>query len=86
MPHHNIELNQIYKDLNTTAIGLKQLEAEKRSKTIGKNRIKEAKKVKPFTIFLRQFKSLLILVLIFAGAISLFIGHPIDAFIIFLMG
>ncbi|MFH1840131.1 MAG: calcium-translocating P-type ATPase, SERCA-type [Nanoarchaeota archaeon] len=85
MPHHNIELNQIYKDLKTTAIGLKQLEAEKRSKTIGKNRIKEAKKVKPFTIFLRQFKSLLILVLIFAGAISLFIGHPIDALIIFII-
>lgn len=85
MPHHNIELNQIYKDLNTTAIGLKQLEAEKRSKTIGKNRIKETKKVKPFTIFLRQFKSLLILILIFAGAISLFIGHSIDALIIFII-
>jgi len=85
MHHHNVELNQIYKDLNTTTIGLKQLEAERRLKTIGRNRIKETKKINPFFIFLQQFKSLLILILIFAGIVSLFIGHFIDALIIFII-
>lgn len=54
--------------------GLTTKEAEKRLKKYGKNEIKRAKKANPFKIFISQFTSPLILILIVAAVISWAVG------------
>ncbi len=55
--------------------GLSQEEAEKRLKIYGKNEIVRKKKISPYKIFLSQFSSPIILLLIFAAIISLGINY-----------
>ena len=55
--------------------GLTNEEAKKRQLIYGKNEIKRTQKVNPFKIFLSQFVSPLILILLFAAFISIFIGY-----------
>jgi len=54
--------------------GLSSLEAERRLKIYGKNEIVERKGINPFFIFLSQFKSPIILLLIAAAILSLFVN------------
>ncbi|MEK7498619.1 MAG: HAD-IC family P-type ATPase, partial [Patescibacteria group bacterium] len=63
--------------------GLSEEEAEKRLKVFGLNIIESAKNASGFLIFLNQFKSPLILILLFACVVTLFINHYRDAFFIF---
>ncbi|MFA6341145.1 MAG: HAD-IC family P-type ATPase, partial [Candidatus Paceibacterota bacterium] len=63
--------------------GISEKEAEERTKTFGQNVIEKKQGASWFFILLNQFKSSLILILIFAGAITLFISHYRDAFFIF---
>ena len=55
--------------------GLSQREAEKRLLIYGKNEIKKEKAPSPITLFLNQFKSPLILLLIFAALLAFFISE-----------
>jgi len=63
--------------------GLSEEEAEKRLEIFGRNIIENARNASSFFIFLNQFKSPLILILFFAGIVTLFIAHYRDAFFIF---
>ncbi|MBI5153005.1 MAG: HAD-IC family P-type ATPase [Parcubacteria group bacterium] len=63
--------------------GLSEEEAEKRLKIFGWNIIESARNASSFFIFLNQFKSPLILILLFAGIVTLFINHYRDVFFIF---
>jgi len=63
------------KALNTTLHGLTDFEANQRFKTYGSNELKESKKDTKLKIFLRQFKSALIAILIAAAIISATIGY-----------
>ncbi len=65
--------------------GLSEEEAEKRIKQYGYNEIKSQKKISPWKIFIAQFKSLLILILVIAVIISAFMGEWIDATVIFVI-
>ncbi|OYT42492.1 MAG: calcium-translocating P-type ATPase, PMCA-type [Candidatus Aenigmarchaeota archaeon ex4484_224] len=56
-------------------LGLTSEEAKKRLQIYGKNEIRRKKKVSPIQIFLSQFKSPIILLLIFAAIISLAINY-----------
>ncbi|MBI2647906.1 MAG: hypothetical protein HYW98_01000, partial [Candidatus Wildermuthbacteria bacterium] len=55
--------------------GLSEKEAEERLKVFGKNIIEDTRGASRFSILLNQFKSPLILILFFAGIVTLFIGH-----------
>ena len=79
---HYKTIEQVFKELNTTAKGLSQEEAEQRLKQYGLNEIKEGKKVSPWEIFAGQFKSIVIWILIVATVISAFLGEYIDAIVI----
>ena len=59
--------------------GLSQAEAERRLGKNGKNSLREAKKVRPFAIFICQFKDFLTLVLLAATAVTLFLGDYMEA-------
>jgi Ca2+-transporting ATPase len=55
------------------------LEAAQRLAADGPNELKEGKRISPLQIFLRQFKSLIIWILIAAGVISGVLGERVDA-------
>ncbi|MBI2003051.1 MAG: HAD-IC family P-type ATPase [Candidatus Wildermuthbacteria bacterium] len=63
--------------------GLSEKEAEERLKVFGKNIIEDTRGASRFSILLNQFKSPLILILFFAGIVTLFIGHYRDTLFIF---
>lgn len=65
--------------------GLTQAEAAKRLSTVGTNELPQAKKPHKLLVFLRQFKSPLIYILIVAAVITLFFGSIIDALVIALI-
>lgn len=59
--------------------GLSQAEAERRLIKQGKNVLREAKKVRPFAIFICQFKDFLTLVLLICTAVTVFLGDYMEA-------
>ncbi len=84
MPNfHNQSIEASLKELKTTKEGLSQKEVDKRIQKWGMNKLKEDKPVSKLMIFLSQFKSPLIYILIIAGLISLFLREYVDAGVIF---
>lgn len=59
--------------------GLTSSEAKNRLEKYGLNQLPEQKRISPFKIFLRQFSSFIIWVLIVAAVIALAIGELVDA-------
>jgi Mg2+-importing ATPase len=68
--------------LQATASGLKTDEAKKRLISYGANRLKPKKRSDAFTLLVAQFKSPIILILLFATGLSFFLHDPVDAAII----
>lgn len=76
-------IDQIAKELKTDLKnGLTLKEAQSRLETYGPNVLRESKGKSPFVIFISQFKSFLILILLAAAVISILIGESIDTFMI----
>ncbi len=66
-----------------TRNGLSENEAERRIKIFGPNVIEKPQRARGLFILLNQFKSPLILILLFAGIVTFFISHYRDALFIF---
>jgi len=83
---HNLKVEEIEKLLRTDLKeGLSEKKAKLREREFGKNQIPEKKPPSNFSLFLSQFKHLLILILIFAGVFSLIFRQYLDALAIFLV-
>ncbi len=80
---HASEVAEALERLETNTSGLSQEEAESRLKQYGFNELAAVGKISPLTILFRQFKSILILILVGATIISLVTGHGVDAVVIF---
>ena len=80
--YHSKPVEKIFQELKTSEEGISQGESEKRLEIYGKNELKESKKISPFKIFLSQFRSFIIGILIFATIIAAFLGEWIDASVI----
>jgi Ca2+-transporting ATPase len=76
---HNQSAEDVLTQLGSSAAGLSGQEAAQRLATDGPNEIKEGKRISPLQIFLGQFKSILIWILIAAGIISGVLGEVVDA-------
>ena len=76
---HNLSAEEVLAQLGSAATGLSATEAVKRLAANGPNKLKEGKRISPFQIFLGQFKSLIIWILIAAGVISGVLGEVVDA-------
>ncbi len=63
--------------------GISEEEAAARLRVFGPNVIEKSHRIPGFLIFFNQFKSPLILILLFAGLVTLFLSHYRDAFFIF---
>jgi Ca2+-transporting ATPase len=72
----------ILKELETSEKGLSREEAYKRLKKFGANEVTRKKKEHPLLIFLKQFNSPLIYILIAAAIISFIFHHLVDAYVI----
>ena len=81
-PWHALEPGEVYEALGSSESGLTSLEAAARLEKFGPNELKRQKGRSLVSIFLGQFKNVLIYVLLAAMAISFFIGEEVDAAII----
>ena len=79
---HHKKIEDVFEELETGKDGLAEEEAQKRLQKHGYNEIKQAKKISPIRIFLSQFNSVVIYILIVALAISVFLGETVDAIVI----
>jgi len=82
---HEMDVKQVLKKLDTNPHGISPQEASSRLRTYGPNEIKSEKKINPLAIFLAQFKSTLVIILIFATFFSAMIGEVIDAIAILII-
>jgi Ca2+-transporting ATPase len=76
---HELEVKDTLKRLRTSEKGLGGEEANSRLRKFGYNEIRKEKGISRFGIFLSQFKSFLILILIAATIFSFLIGEFVDA-------
>lgn len=78
----SIPSDGIIRELETNENGLSESEAEERAERSGLNRLKPKKRIDTFTLLTAQFKSPIIIILIFAAILSTFLGDTTDAIII----
>lgn len=78
----SLAANELLSKLHTSEKGLSQQEGEERLKQYGMNVIQEQKQVTALILFLNQFKSPLVLILIFAAIVSIIVGEWTDASIV----
>ncbi|HOK35544.1 MAG TPA: HAD-IC family P-type ATPase [Candidatus Pacearchaeota archaeon] len=81
---HSLSPEEVIKKLKTNSQkGLSEKEAKKRQQEFGKNKLPEEKTLSSFKIFLEQFKSPLIYILLISGIITLFLKEYTDSIVIF---
>jgi len=79
---HSLSSRDVLTRLGSSNSGISESEAKKRLSEYGYNELKGKKKISPFIVFLRQFLSPLIYVLLIASILSIFMGHFMDAAVI----
>ncbi len=79
---HSVGAKEVLTSLGSGREGLSLEEAQKRLLQIGPNRLPQAKKSTALKIFLNQFKSPLIYILLFAGIIVIFLKEYVDMAVI----
>jgi P-type Ca2+ transporter type 2C len=81
--YYNLKSSDTINSLKSSKNGLTNEEAKKRLDEFGYNELKKEKNITILNIFISQFKNALIILLIFAGFISLFLGERVESIAIF---
>lgn len=81
----SIPPEELQRQLDTKQDGLDEGEAEKRLKQYGANLLEGRKELYPLLLLLSQFKSPIILLLVFAACLSIYLHQIGDAFIILII-
>ncbi|MFN4122778.1 MAG: cation-translocating P-type ATPase [Flavobacteriales bacterium] len=79
---HALTARAVMEMFQTSEDGLNDVEAQSRQLNYGLNEIPDQQKRSMLSMFISQFKSLLILILFIAALISYFTGHEIDMWVI----
>ncbi len=79
------ELSEIYKFLNSSIQGINSAQGKSRLEKYGLNKLQTEKKINLVRLFLTQFKSFIIYILIFATALSFALGEYTDGVLILLI-
>jgi len=79
---HTMETEAVLTHLGTSSAGLTDEEVRKRLEHYGPNELAEGERISPLKIFLDQFKSFLIVILLVAVILSAFLGEAVDAIVI----
>jgi len=80
--YYSLNVKEVLESLKTSEKGLTEKEARKRLEKYGANEIEKRKSITPLKIFVRQFTSFIIIILLAAILISLLIGEKLDAVVI----
>ena len=81
----SVPADEIFKELQTTPQGLSPREAQERLARHGSNLLKPRKRTDALTLLLSQFKSPIILILLFAVGLSFLLHDSADALIILII-
>jgi Ca2+-transporting ATPase len=79
---HLLTIDQVFEFLQSSAKGLNADEADRRLAHYGFNEIERGRRVSGLRLFLSQFKSVLILILLAGVGFSAYVGHTIEALVI----
>jgi Ca2+-transporting ATPase len=79
---HSLSIDKALEQLGSRRSGLTETEAKKRLSRYGYNKLKGKEKTRPIVVFLKQFLSPLIYILMAAVIISLIAQHYMDALVI----
>ena len=82
MRWHQLDIQEVFNQCNTSAEGLKRAEVEERLKYYGLNTLPEQEALSRFKILLHQFKSPLIYILIVAAVVTTLLEEYIDTGVI----
>jgi len=82
MVYSGYTIDAVFKAVHSSEKGLTDSEAAERLRKYGKNILEEKKKVSPIRIFLQQFNSPVVWILLAALLISFIIGEKVDAAVI----
>ena len=80
--YSSLKLDKIYEKIGSSEKGLSSTEARERLKKYGANELASKDKTNTFSIFISQFKSPIVLILIAASIIAGFLGESIDSIVI----
>lgn len=80
---HNFSIKKTFQELKSNPRGLSQARAEQRLKRVGLNQLPQEKSFSRIKIFLEQFKSPLVYILLIAGIIAFVLGEHADSAVIF---
>ena len=80
---HNLEIEQVYKMLNSSVDGLTEKQVKALQKKHGLNEINEYEKKSKARMFLEQFEDFLVIILIASAFISMIIGEIASTIVIF---
>src|SRR5688500_9439626 len=76
---HTLTVAQTFEKLTSSGHGLTVAEAARRFNEFGPNELQAGGHISPWSILLEQFKNVLIIILLFATALSAFLGHGVEA-------
>lgn len=79
---YKLTAEEVVRKLKTSPAGLKNDQVAALQQEYGKNVLKEAKQKSKLSIFLDQFKDIMIIILVVAAVISFIVGEHIDAYVI----
>src|SRR4249919_1749156 len=77
---HQLTTDDLLRQLGSEETrGLSAAESQRRLLEYGPNEIEAGHRVSPWTIFLEQFKNVLVIILLVAVTLSAFLGHTLEA-------
>uniref|UniRef100_C6E853 ATPase, P-type (Transporting), HAD superfamily, subfamily IC n=1 Tax=Geobacter sp. (strain M21) TaxID=443144 RepID=C6E853_GEOSM len=76
---HVLEVEAVLAAVASTPRGLSFEEARHRLAEHGPNELVAARRISPWSVFLQQFKNVLILILLVSAGLSAFLGHAVEA-------
>lgn len=82
-PFWSMDAKEVFNVLKTNFSGLDDKETVARLEIFGSNVIKEHRRLSKLEIILRQFQSLLVIILVIAGAVTISLGEWMEAGVIF---
>ncbi|ACH39249.1 cation-translocating P-type ATPase [Citrifermentans bemidjiense Bem] len=76
---HVLEVEAVLAAVASTPRGLSFEEARQRLAERGPNELVAARRISPWSVFLQQFKNVLIVILLVSAGLSAFLGHAVEA-------
>ncbi len=80
--YYSLNIEEVLKSLKSSEKGLTEEGAKEKLEKYGLNEIQKRKRITPIQIFVRQFTSFIVIILLAAIVISLLIGERVDAVVI----